>query len=311
MAAAALSALYFHRQLRECEGIDERASAQNRCHLSLLLLFTAFIIRLVTWPLLYILLQSLIPMVPGAMCIYGVTRVMPALISFLQVIKPLAFFFIGGWLLFYGLDVSLKNRPLINKSIRLLIIVSIVAAADGIAEVLFVLLFSPPGVAVSCCTVVADLIIPARPLIPVPLLSAHYYNALMAGYHVFNLGFAGFIGLLIYRKSTRRVWLMLAAIAALLNGLITYGAFKEYLGPRLMHLPDHHCLYCMLQYRPISIGILSLFVLGSFLAIWPQWLSRAAGSNEATGGLTSMNLSLFKGTVICLLASWLITVTLA
>jgi hypothetical protein len=310
MTAAALSALYFHRQLRESEGIDETASAQNRIHLSLLLLFTAFVIRLVTWPLLYIMLQSLIPIVPGAMCIYGVTQVMPTFLSFLQVIKPLAFFLIGGWLLFYGLDVSLKRRSLVNQSIRLLIMVAIVAAADGIAEVLFVLLFSPPGVAVSCCTVVADLIIPARPLIPVPLLSAHYYNALLVGYHVFNLGLAGFIGLLIWRKNTKRVWLLLAAIAALLNGLITYGAFKEYLGPRLMSLPDHHCLYCMLQYRPISIGILGLFVLGSFLAIWPQWLSRAVGVNEAREGLDSLNLNLLKGTVICLLASWLITVIL-
>jgi hypothetical protein len=233
---------------------------------------------------------------------------MPAFLTFLQVMKPLAFFLIGGWLLFYGLDVSLKNRPLINQSIRLLIIVSTVAAVDGVAEVLFILLFSPPGVAVSCCTVVADLVIPARPLIPVPLLGAHYYSVLMAGYHGFNLGLAGFIGLLIWRKNTRRVWLMLAAIAALLNGLITYGAFKEYLGPRLMKLPDHHCLYCMLQYRPISIGMLGLFVLGSFLAIWPLWLSRAVGANEAREGLDSLNSNLFKGAVVCLLASWLMTV---
>ena len=130
----------------------------------------------------------------------------------------------------------------------------------------------------------------------------------MTGYHGFNLGLVGFIVLLIWKKSTKPVWLMFAAIGALLNGLITYGAFKEYLGPRLMKLPDHHCLYCMLQYRPISIGMLGLFVLGSFLAIWPLWLSRAVGANEARAGLASLNLNLFKGAVVCLLASWLMTV---
>ena len=310
IVAAALSALYFHREMKNREGADERARAEIRIHLSLLFLFTAFLLRLATWPLFYILLQSLIPVVPGAMCIYGVTQVMPVFVTFLQVLKPLAFFLIGGWLFFYGLDLSLRNRPLMNKSIRLLVIASAVASIDGVAELLFVFLFSPPGVAVSCCTVVADLVLPSRPLLPVPLLSAHYYSALMAGYHGFSLGLVGLIGILIWRKKTRRVWLTLVAIAAMMNGIIAYGAFKESLGPRLMNLPDHHCLYCMLQHRPISIGIVGLFVLGSFLAIWPLWLIRAAAENEAGERLTFLNLNLFKGAVACLLASWLMTVAL-
>jgi hypothetical protein len=308
MAVSAVSALYFYRQLKNSEGIDERVRAQSSIHLSLLLLFTAFLLRLAAWPLFYILLQSLIPIVPGAMCIYGVTRVMPVFIAFLQVLKPLAFFLIGGWLLFHSFDLSLKNHPLISKSIRLLIAVSAVAAADNVAELLFIFLFSPPGVAVSCCTVVADLVIPAAPLIPVPLFSAHYQGILMAAYHGFNLGLAGLIGLLVWKNNTRRVWLMLAAGGALLNGAITYAAFKEYLGPRLMHLPDHHCLYCMFQYRPVSIVIVGFFVLGSYLAVWPSWLLRAASSEEAKEQLALLNLNLLTCSAACLLISWLLAV---
>ena len=149
---AALSALHFHRRLKASESPDERVRAETRIHLSLLLLFTAFLVRLATWPLFYLLLQSLIPIVPGAMCIYGVTQVMPALTLFLQILKPLAFFLIGGWLIFYSLDLSLRNHPLMGKSIRLLVAASTVAALDGVAELLFIFIFSPPGVAVSCCT---------------------------------------------------------------------------------------------------------------------------------------------------------------
>jgi hypothetical protein len=307
MTAAALSALYFHRQYRKSEGIDERASAQSRVNLSMLLLFTAFLLRLATWPLFYILLQSFIPVVPGAMCIYGVTQVMPAFTALLQVLKPLSFFLMGGSLIFYGFDLSLRNHPLMNKGIRLLVVASTVAAIDGVAELLYILVFSPPGVAVSCCTVVADLVFPAALLLPAPLFSAHYHRILMAGYHGFNLGLASLIYFLIWQRNSKRVWFTFIGIAALLNGAITYAVFKEYLGPRLMHLPDHHCLYCLLQYQPIAIAILGFFILGSFLAIWPLGLSRIAVAGEGTERLAALNRNLFKWATTCLLASWVLT----
>jgi hypothetical protein len=310
MAAAALSAICFRRQAKQREGIDERAHAESRIHLSLLLLFTAFLIRLATWPLFYLLLQSLIPVVPGAMCIYGVTQVMPVFVTFLQMLKPLAFFLVGGWLIFYSLDLSLKNHPLMDKSIRLLVAATIMAVIDGVAELSFIFLFSPPGVAVSCCTVVADLVLPAAPLLPAPLFGAHYHLALMSCYHGFNLSLIVLIGLLVWKKNTKRVWRTLVAIAALLNGIIAYGAFKEYIGPRLMHLPDHHCLYCMFQYRPISIVIVGFFLLGSFLAVWPLWLRCDASLDEAKKQLVVLQLNLLKCSSACLLISWLLAVFL-
>jgi len=111
-------------------------------------------------------------------------------------------------------------------------------------------------------------------------------------------------------EKTRRVWLTLVAIAAMMNGIIAYGAFKESLGPRLMSLPDHHCLYCMLQHRPISIGIVGLFVLGIFSCHMAALADPRRCENEAGERLTFLNLNLFKGAVACLLASWLMTVAL-
>jgi hypothetical protein len=311
MAGAPLLALHFYGQMKGAEGADVRALAESRIHLSLLLIFTAFLLRLATWPLFYIRLQSLIPLVPGAMCIFGVTRVMPAFVTFLQVLKPSAFFLVGGWLIFYGYDLSFKTRPLMEKSLRLLVWTAAIAGADAAAEILFILLFSPPGVAVSCCTAVGDIVAPSRTLLPVPLFSAHYHGILMAGYHGFNLGLAGLMGILVWRRRAGRPLLWLVALAALANGAVTYGAFKEYLGPRLMHLPDHHCLYCLLQYRPASILILGLFILGSFSAMWPLLLSRAITADEAVESLDSLNLNLLKCAIVCLLASWAMAVILS
>jgi len=309
-AGSVFSALYFYRQWKRCESADEKARIGIRIHLSLLLLLTAFLLRLVSWPLFYILLQSYIPIVTGAMCIFGVTRVMPAFVAFLQILKPLAFFLIGGWLIFYGLDLSLKIPFLAGKSIRFLTIASAVAAVDCAAELLFIFLFTPPGVAVSCCTAVADLVMPATPLLPRVLFSTQYNPVLAAAYHGVHICLLGLLGFLIWRKYTQRFFMSLLALTALINGAISCVAFKQYLGPRLMRLPDHHCLYCLLQYRPVSIAILGLLILGSFLALWPRLLCHFA-SDEAQEKLNLLITSLLKYSAACILVSWLMTAILS
>jgi hypothetical protein len=303
-AGSVFSALYFYRQWKRCESADEKARIGIRIHLSLLLLLTAFLLRLVSWPLFYILLQSYIPIVTGAMCIFGVTRVMPVFVAFLQILKPLAFFLIGGWLIFFRLDLSLRTPFPAGKSIRFLAVASAVAAVDCAAELLFIFLFTPPGVAVSCCTAVSDLVIPAAPLLPRALFSPKYHPALVAAYHGSHLALLGLLGSLIWRNGAKRPLLTLLAFLVFINGTISYGAFKEYLGPRLMHLPDHHCLYCLLQYRPASIAILGLLILGSFLAMWPRLLCHFA-SDEASEKLSVLIPGLLKYSTACILFSWL------
>jgi hypothetical protein len=307
---AVLSALCFFHQLKRCEGTDEKARIEARINLSLLLLLTAFLLRLVSWPLFYILLQSYVPFVTGAMCIFGVTRVMPGFVAFLQILKPLAFFLVGGWLIFYGLDLSLKAHPLVKESVRFLAIASAVAAIDCAAEILFIFFFTPPGVAVSCCTAVADLVMPSVRLLPRPLLGAQYHQVLMIGYHSINICLLALIGFLIWRKCTKRPLMSLLALTVLINGAISYGAYKEYLGPRLMHLPDHHCLYCLLQYRPISVVILGLLILGFFLAMWPRLLCHFA-NDEAREKRSLLILSLLKYSAGCILVSWLTSTILS
>ena len=311
IAGAAGSALYFRRRIVRSEYIDERSRARNGLHLSFLFLSTAFFIRLASWPLFYFLLHSLVPVVPGAMCIYGVTKVMPAFVSFLEILKPFAFFLIGGWLILYRLDLSLKTRPLMDRCIRYLIVVSAVAVIDAIAELVFVFVFSPPGVAVSCCTAVADIGVPATPLLPVALFAGRNIHALLSLFYGFSAGLIAFIGLLLLRRSSsalRRSLLFLLAVAAILNGAITYCSYREYLGPRLMRLPDHHCLYCLLQYRPVSILIFGLFVLGSFSAVWPLLLNILAASNEAAERRSGFTRSLLRWSLVCLASSLILTI---
>jgi hypothetical protein len=310
---AGASALYLYRQAKRSESIDERWRAKDRLHLPFLLLSTAFFIRLAAWPLFYILLHSLIPLVPGAMCIFGVTRVMPKFVAFLQVMKPVTFYLAGGWLILYLLDLSFKTRPLMHKAVRFLTVVSVLAMVDGIAEIFFILTFVPPGVAVSCCTAVADIAMPRSPLRPDVLFGAQYHHVLMAGYHLFNLGLIVFLGLLlrrIFRGPISRSLPALAAAIASVNAAIAYGAFRERIGPRLLDLPDHHCLYCLFQYRPVSIILLGFFLMGSFFAIWPLLLSILGKPGIEEELSSNLVRKLIKYAIACLAASWIATVVM-
>jgi hypothetical protein len=307
VVSSALSALFSYRRFNQSVGADEKAHAISRMHLSFLLLLTAFLLRIISWPLFYIQLQSLIPVVPGAMCIYGVTRVMPVFIKFMEIWKPFTFFLISGWMIFYSLDISLRNRPLMKKTIRFLVAASVVAAIDILAELFFIFVFSPPGIAVSCCTALADITIPASPLLPTPLLNIRYHHILFAGYHGFNLCLIVLTGFLARREKTGRVGLSFVALIAIFNCIITCAAFKEFLGPRLMHLPDHNCLYCMLQYRPISFLIIGLFIAGSFFALWPPLFGSFVRMDENREILEVLIRRLFKYAAISLFASWVLT----
>jgi len=211
---------------------------------------------------------------------------------------------------FYGLDLSLKTHSLAKKGIGFLAIASAVAAIDCAAEILFVFLFTPPGVAVSCCTAVSDLVMPTVPLLPKALLRVQQRPILIGSYHGINIALVGLLGIMIWRKYTKRLLLSLLVFMVLINGLVSYGAFKEYLGPRIMHLPDHHCLYCLLQYRPISIAIIGLLILGFFLAMWARLLCRLV-PEEARGNLRLLIPGLLKSSAGCILVSWLMATILS
>jgi hypothetical protein len=151
---------------------------------------------------------------------------------------------------------------------------------------------------------------PTVPLLPKALLSPKYRHVLIGAYHGINIILVGLLGIMIWRKYIKRLLLSLMVFIVLINGLISYGAFKEHLGPRIMHLPDHHCLYCLFQYRPISIAIIGLLILGYFLAMWPRLLCRFE-SEEARANLNLLIPGLLKFSAGCILISWLMTTILS
>jgi len=225
------------------------------------------VVRLINWPLFYVTLQSFISDIEGAMCIFGVTQVKPSLTRFSEILKPITFFFIGGWLILHVLDRATKTSPLMRRKLFLLSIIGLLVLIDSMGDIFLVIGIAPESL-VSCCTTVTD--ISSRPTRTAPesIFGPEYAQSLQILFFITHLTLIGFIGVNLKFKIFRRLILGLLSLFAILNAFVFLLSQIEVFAPRMMHLPFHHCLYCLWQYVPDSIVMYLLFILGTFSVGW-------------------------------------------
>src|SRR5438132_12790957 len=104
---------------------EQRDLLADRCYLVILLTLPLVGLNLVSWPLLYLLLQSYVTEWPGVMCIYGVmqvgtdslgpSRLLPNLLRLLQWTKPALVFVGGAWFVIYLLNRRTRSAPLLHR----------------------------------------------------------------------------------------------------------------------------------------------------------------------------------------------------
>lgn len=294
----------------EAERITE---LEDRSYLVLLIASVILIIRLFNWPLFYFMLHSFIPEIPGAMCIFGTTQILPTLTKFLEILKPVTFFLIGSWLVLHMLDRSAKTAPLMKRKLAFLGIVFLPIAADSVSDMVFIIKLAP-GFLVSCCTTVSDALTRATKLLPASILGDSYRTPLILTYlssNVLLITATGLLGL-IFRQYAAKVelessptltspilkqsknfdpnprwyaWrkpiLTILFFWGLASAAVTLLAFIEVIAPRLMELPYHHCLYCFLQNVWSAPVIVSTFIWGT-LAIGWALVTQVLGNHDET-----------------------------
>ncbi len=246
---------------------EEKASLEDRSYLVLLIMVIVLVIRLFDWPLFYVTLQSFIHDIEGAMCIFGVTRVRPGLTRFLEFLKPVNFFLIGGWFLLHLLDRATKTSPLMKRKLLLLFILSLLVLIDSLGDIFLILGIAPESL-VSCCTTVTDISNRPTRTTPLSIFGPEYAHALQVLFLITHLALIGFVGVSLKFKIFRRPILGLLFLFAILNTTFFLLSQVEVFAPAMMHLPFHHCLYCLWQYVPDSIVMYLLFILGTFSVGW-------------------------------------------
>jgi hypothetical protein len=281
---------------------EEKASLEDRSYLVLLIMVIVLVIRLFDWPLFYVTLQSFISDIEGAMCIFGVTQVRPGLTRFLEFLKPVNFFLIGGWFLLHLLDRATKTSPLMKRKLLLLSILSLLVLIDSLGDIFLILGIAPESL-VSCCTTVTDISNRPTRTTPLSIFGPEYAQSLQVLFFITHLALIGFVGVSLKFKIFRRPILGLLFLFAILNATLFLLSQVEVFAPAMMHLPFHHCLYCLWQYVPDSIAMYLFFILGTFSVGWGFTTSLFGRQGEAADLLPGYLRKIYSFAFFFLLAS--------
>jgi len=297
-----ISSLILYRKLKRPSRPEEKTSLEDRSYLVFLIMVIVLLIRLINWPLFYITLQSFISDIEGAMCIFGVTQVKVSLTRFLEFLKPITFFLIGGWLILHILDRATKTSPLIKRELLLLSVISLLVLIDSMGDILLMIGIAPESL-VSCCTTVTDILNRPTRTTPESFFGPEYARPLQAFFFITHLTLIGFIGVSLKFRIFRRLILGLLSLFAILNAFVFLLSQIEVFAPRMMHLPFHHCIYCLWQYVPDSIVMYLLFILGTFSVGWGFTTELFGRQGEAADLLPGYLRKIYSFAFFLLLAS--------
>lgn len=308
MGWAGLLSLTLALRWKRASTVEERSEIEKRSHLVLLVAVVVLGIRLLNWPLFYATLQSFVPDIDGAMCIFAVTQVRRVLTGISEIIKPIAFFLVGAWFLIHILDQKTQTSPLMGRKLLFLSATAAVVVAESLLDVVLMLKIAP-GTLVSCCTTVTDILDRPTRVVPRSALGPGYASILGYGYYISNILLVLILGLSMWRLRPQsyprwqRPVLGFIFLFALFNGALFVLSQIEVHAPKIMGLPFHHCLYCLWQYVPDTILMYLFFVLGTSAVGWAFLLDLVGRTGETTDLLYKHLWMLYGFSIFCFAAS--------
>jgi hypothetical protein len=284
----------------------DRLVLEDRSYLVFLLALLLVGLNVISWPLLYMLLQSYVPEWAGVMCIYGVTQIgthslgpsrfLPGLLSFLQLAEPGVVFLSGAWFVLYLLNRRTHTGALLTRLFWVLLPLGALAVTDAAAELAYIAIPKKDVAPTSgCCIAVEDE--PASESLPRVLLEEASRPWLYGTYYGGNL--ALIVALLAVTRSPGQAprWPVLALLLLASVGVtLASGVFLlAVAAPALLHLPYHHCAYDLIPDVPEAVVAVTFFVAGGFFLGWAclaSWLGRSRDTEPLTGPLIGRLLHL-------------------
>lgn len=252
---------------------EERYGLEKDFYLTYSAVVIVLGIRLFLVPLYFWTLQSLVPAIPGAMCLWGVFNALPELAwpaLFLKFLLPVAY---AGWLLLAHINSKCKTNPLMRNMMAFFLLLSPMLIIDSAADILIFIKLNP--IEVSCCSNAID--VGPRP-IPMWIGSLPGQTLLVLVFFVISAAFAtSLISALRYEVFE---WISRILTLPLITLLLL--TITEALTPWLLNLPFHHCPFCLLFQDYPSLLFVALFWF-ALATPWVILITRRLGSetNEA------------------------------
>lgn len=262
---------------------------EDRVYLAIQLTYALLGLTLASWIVLYLLLDNFVPLWPGAMCVYGVTRIgegnrgvtgwLPTLVIVVQALKPVVAFAAGAALVLYRLYRRAGVSELLPRVLGALLVVALLCTVSSAAELAYL---GIPKLDIpvdsGCCSAAAvDNEAMAPPSSDERWLTPAYYTChlLMALLLWPRRGQGG--SLVGYGRLAAGLVLSLCTLAVAGRFAVDVAA------PALLHLPYHHCLYDLVADVPETGVALGMLLWGTCCVGWAfvaGWLGRSA-STEA------------------------------
>lgn len=251
---------------------EAQYSLEKKVYLIITVLFLAFSLRILMFPLWFFTLHTMIPSVPGAMCLVGVHNINPSVSYVASALKLITPVFYAYWLILNMLDRKIETQPFMKQKLWLLTPLGILILIESILDTSF--FFSVAPRQVSCCTSLFD--IPRGDILQVVTESPWLWVVVFYGLSiVFSAEAAYFFTA--QKKSIHREngwWfgektIMFIQTFFIILIFITFIlSLHTKISPLFLGLPFHHCIFCLCQevwdalcsFFMIFIG-LSLFLI--------------------------------------------------
>jgi hypothetical protein len=293
---------------------ERRDRLEDRYYLLFVQALLLLGLNFASWPLLYLLLQSYVPEWPEVMCIYGVTRIgtgslgpsrfLPALLTILQIAKPVLVFVSGAWFVLYLLNRRTRTAPITSRVLAVMAIMGVLAVADALAETTYLAIpkkeeFYSGG----CCAEAFDSTARSSRFLPEALLEADYDRWLSVAYFGINglmvLGTAGYG----FRPRPAKAALLPLLLASLI-AIPVSGVFLIEIGaPAILRRPFHHCPYDLVSVAPWALLGIAWFAWASFSVGWACVAACFADVPETSGHLQQTSRALMLSGAACYLLS--------
>ncbi len=237
-------------------GQEERFELEKEFYLASTVVVIILAIRLFAIPLYFWTMQDLVPMIPGAMCLWGVFNAQPALCwssLFLKLFLPIVFL---GWIIVYEVNNECKHNPLMMKLMVLFLALLPLLLLDSVIDLSTFLSLSP--VRVACCSNAIDVWPRAIPSM-VAGLEGQYVVLILFYLVGVSLLLAGYFSNKPLSHVTRYLTLAMCAV--------TVVATIEVFTPFILHTPLHFCPFCLFFQNPVSI----LFAASIWVSISSPW----------------------------------------
>jgi len=238
---------------------ERQHQLERLSYLAVTLVTMALLVRLYLVPYWFWTLQSLVPAIPGAMCLAGVHLANSPASFISSIMKLFVPFIYGFWLMLSHIDRRIEAQPFARAKLLLLAPLGLSMVAEAAVDIAYLAPLKPRPV--SCCTSLFDLPVEGVPDVIMSTNSVWVIAFVALSVAIAILLIAGRRG-----GGTARVPAILTIIASLSALVVFFLALHTRLSPLLLNAPYHHCVFCLWQAVPVSVLLTALVMVGLWLA---------------------------------------------